>query len=153
ALLVIAIPLNPPASFATGALSFVADAMSIGALGLVAGVWLATRPARAEATPPLPSTLLGYSAPSPLVWTPDLLVFWPGLMSPDSLEQWRQVLQGEINNEHPAFHTLTIWLITRVWFSPAAVALTQILALALMFGLVIRELERWSLSRWARIAV
>src|SRR5262245_20986603 len=50
ALLVVAIPLNPPASFATGALSFVADAMSIGALVFVVGVWLATRPARAQAT-------------------------------------------------------------------------------------------------------
>lgn len=68
------------------------------------------------------------------VWTIYLLTFYPALMSPDSIRQWKQARTMELNDVHPAFHTLTIWAITRLWPSPAAVALFQIVALALVSG-------------------
>ncbi len=74
-----------------------------------------------------------------LVWTITLLVLWPGLMSPDSIDQWGQVLRGSYDDLHPAIHTMTNWLITRLWLSPAAIALAQIVALASVAG--------WGLSR------
>ena len=39
---------------------------------------------------------------------------WPGGVSYDASNQWRQAHSGELNNWHPVFHTLLIWLVTRV---------------------------------------
>jgi hypothetical protein len=94
-----------------------------------------------------------YALPCVAIWSLYLLSYFPGIMSPDSLEQWKQLLAFKFVDVHPAFHTLTNWAITRVWFSPAAIALTQILALAIVFALTMRELERMNVPRWVRIAI
>ena len=46
-----------------------------------------------------------------------LAACWPGGVSYDASNQWRQAHCGEFNNWHPVFHTLLIWLVTRVWDS------------------------------------
>ncbi|MGB9754843.1 DUF6020 family protein [Roseiflexus castenholzii] len=74
-------------------------------------------------------------------------------MSYDSVDQWGQLLRGKYNDVHPAFHTWTMWLITRVWLSPAAVALAQIGALALVCGLTVRELALLGVSRWVQVVL
>ncbi|MFL5357137.1 DUF6020 family protein [Archangium sp.] len=84
------------------------------------------------------------------VWSLYLLSFWPGFMTSDSMSQWAQMTRGPLVNIHPPYHTLTNWLITRPWESPAAVVLVQILALALAFGQALRELSRWGVPRWMR---
>jgi hypothetical protein len=106
----------------------------------------------APAAPPPKLCWLPYALPCVAVWSLYLLAFWPGLMSPDSLFQWEQMTRWEFVNSHPVFHTLLNWLITRVWLSPAAVALVQIMALAVVFGLVLCELRAWGVPRWARVA-
>ncbi len=55
-----------------------------------------------------------------------LLMFYPGVSTYDSIFQWDQVFRFHINNWHPAYHTILIWLISRLWFSPAAMSLFQI---------------------------
>lgn len=75
-----------------------------------------------------------YALPLAGIWSLYLLAFWPGLMSADSLVQWQQVLSGRFDDWHPAFHTMTIWAVTRAWFSPAAVAVVQILAMSAVAG-------------------
>jgi len=72
-----------------------------------------------------------YSIPSLLTGFIYLLTFWPGVMNIDSLVQWAQVLSGHFSDTHPVFHTFTMWLITRIWLSPAAVAMAQILAFSI----------------------
>ncbi|MCS6841214.1 MAG: DUF6020 family protein [Roseiflexus sp.] len=89
-----------------------------------------------------------YTLPCLITWSLSLLVFYPGLMSTDSVDQWGQMLRGRYHDYHPAFHSLTMWLITRVWLSPAAVALAQIGALALACGLILRELALLGVNRW-----
>jgi hypothetical protein len=74
-------------------------------------------------------------------------------MSPDSIAQWDQVLKTSFSNNYPAFHTLTNWLITRIWLSPALIAFVQIVALACVFSLTIHELELWGLGRGIRALV
>jgi len=69
-----------------------------------------------------------------LIWSIYWLAFYPALMSPDAIWQWKQMTVMELNDVHPALHTLTIWLFTRLWFSPASVALFQITALSLVSG-------------------
>lgn len=74
---------------------------------------------------------LRFALPMILVWGIFLLTFWPGMMSRDSFDQWQQVVTGRFTDGHPAFHTMLIWLITRVWNSPSAVAIVQIMFLSL----------------------
>ncbi|MBT8203696.1 MAG: hypothetical protein HKN74_14405 [Acidimicrobiia bacterium] len=84
-----------------------------------------------------------------------LFVWWlgwfPAFLSPDSLDQLTQADTGEFTNGHPAFHTILIWAITRVWDSPGAVSLVQIVALAGVLGLVARRLVELGTSLWAAV--
>ncbi|MEI8314971.1 MAG: DUF6020 family protein, partial [Verrucomicrobiota bacterium] len=136
-------------------LAFVASTISIGYLLLLITGWLATRPVpdHQEQQPSVIFCWIAYALPCALIWTAYLLAFWPGIMSSDSVDQWGQMLTGHFNNNHPAFHTLTNWLFTRVWLSPAAVAMAQILALASVFGLTMRELALWGVPRNIRIVI
>ncbi|MGI9649148.1 MAG: hypothetical protein ACR2OI_11560 [Acidimicrobiia bacterium] len=73
-----------------------------------------------------------------------LVIWWlgwfPAFLSPDSIDQLEQVESGEFSNGHPAIHTIAIWTITRVWDHPGAVTLIQIVAIALLLGVVARRL-------------
>jgi hypothetical protein len=48
------------------------------------------------------------------------LAFFPGVMSYDSVSQWDQLSTFKITDLHPAFHTILMWMLTRVWseFNP-----------------------------------
>lgn len=63
-----------------------------------------------------------YVLPCIGIWMFYLLAFYPGLMSPDSFAQWSEASSLKLYDNHPAFHTTFIWLITKIWYSPAAVA-------------------------------
>ncbi len=82
-----------------------------------------------------------FALPMIFIWLIYLLAFWPGMMSADSLDQWRQVLSGQYYDHHPAFHTFTIWLLTRIALTPAVVALAQVIALGLVAGLILAYFE------------
>ena len=131
-------------------LFWLADWVSLSALALaVTAAAVAWRPARAASV----VALHWYAAPCLVVWSVSLLAFWPGIMSADSVDQWGQMLSGQYSDIHPAAHTLTIWLVTRVWLSPAAYALAQIGALAFTFALAMRELALAGVSRRAQMAL
>ncbi|MFM8320037.1 MAG: hypothetical protein ACKOC5_03895 [Chloroflexota bacterium] len=92
-----------------------------------------------------------YMLPLLAAWTIFLMTFWPGAMTPDSVDQWGQMQTMQINDSHPAIHTLSIWLITRLWESPAAVALVQIIALSAVvaWGVSLLNSPRLFLPGWA----
>ncbi len=75
-----------------------------------------------------------------------LLVWWlgwfPGFLSSDSIDQLRQADSFEIKNVHPAFHTLTLWAVTRVWDNAGAVTLAQVVALTGLLALTAYRLTR-----------
>ena len=98
---------------------------------------------------PLQFSWFLYTLPMVAVWGIYLLTFFPGMMSPDSNDQWRQIISGHFNDTHPVFHTLSMWLVTRVWLSPAAVVISQILFLSLTVAWGIRLLEEHDLPAWA----
>jgi hypothetical protein len=75
-----------------------------------------------------------YALPCLLTWSIYWIVFYPALMSYDSINQWGQIISGHFTDLHPAILTMLMWLITRVWFSPAAIVAVQILALSLTVG-------------------
>jgi hypothetical protein len=90
---------------------------------------------------------LGYALPLLAAGGTYLAIFWPALMSNDSLGQWSQVVTGHYSDLAPAFHTMTNWLITRIWLSPAAVALAQLLALSLVVAWSLKRLRQWGMPR------
>lgn len=55
---------------------------------------------------------------------------WPGGVSYDASNQWRQALSGEYNNWHPVFHTLMIRLVTRFTKNYTLLIILQIIAAA-----------------------
>jgi hypothetical protein len=89
-----------------------------------------------------------YAIPIALVWGIYLLAFFPGMMSADSMVQWEQVLTGHFVDHHPAFHTFLLWLLTRIYLSPAIIAVAQIIALAFVAGLWFAFFEGLGIRRW-----
>jgi hypothetical protein len=88
----------------------------------------------------LPAGLLALCA---LTWSLGWLARYPGVMSPDSLDQWQQLISGRYNDWHPVASTLFMKFAASVWPSPAAVVLLQlVLMLALVaavLGLAVRR--------------
>ncbi len=73
-----------------------------------------------------------------------LLVWWagwfPAIMSSDSTDQWGQVLAFSFQNVHPITDTAFLWVVSLVWASPGAVALVQVVLMALLLAVVARRL-------------
>ena len=80
-------------------------------------------------------------------WLLYLAAFYPGLMTSDSLDQWNQLRSFAFHNHHPAIHTLTNWLITRIWLSPAAIAVVQIVSLGAVYALALQLCCRYGVQR------
>ncbi|NPV75382.1 MAG: hypothetical protein HPY59_03300 [Anaerolineae bacterium] len=129
--------------------SILLTGVSLSSLVFAALVGLAATPPRRKPAAGLKRVWLALALPMWAGWSVYLLTFWPAIMSPDSTNQWGQVLTGKFFDYHPIAHTLTLWLITRLWLSPAAVALAQILALSLVIAAGLGMLERYGLPRWA----
>jgi len=84
-----------------------------------------------------------------------LFIWWlgwyPAFLSGDSLDQLRQIETGNFFNGHPAFHTITMWAITRVWDNAGAISLVQIVVLALLLGLIARRLRELGIPMWLAV--
>jgi hypothetical protein len=84
-----------------------------------------------------------------------LFIWWlgwfPAFITGDSLDQLGQVGTGEFSNGHPAFHTITMWFITRVWDNAGAISLVQIVVLALLLGLIAKRLRELGLPLWLAV--
>jgi hypothetical protein len=87
-----------------------------------------------------------YAIPMILVWAVYLLTFWPGFMSPDSLMQWGEVQSGQFSDAHPALHSMFIWLLSRLWNTPAMLVIFHILLLSLLTAWGLGELQKRGVS-------
>ncbi|REG08721.1 hypothetical protein DFR64_2096 [Pelolinea submarina] len=65
-----------------------------------------------------------------------LLTFWPGMMTNDSINQWKEVVTGNYTDLNPILHTLLLSGLVKIAYSPAVVAIFQIAVfyLVLVFG-------------------
>ncbi|MDP2624097.1 MAG: hypothetical protein Q8Q29_09890 [Actinomycetota bacterium] len=81
-----------------------------------------------------------------------LFVWWvswyPGMLSGDSLHQLAAVESGDFTNEVPAIHSIIIWLVTRVWDSPAAVSLVQVAAMVALLASYLRRARGAGIPGW-----
>ncbi|MDP1510163.1 DUF6020 family protein [Paenibacillus sp. CMAA1739] len=88
-----------------------------------------------------------FLVPIIISWSIYFLSYYPGLMSGDSLDQWRQLSTFEFGDAHPIYDTLFKLLITKIWYSPAAIVLAQMMFLlsALLYGF--RSLLKFEVNR------
>ena len=94
----------------------------------------------------VPSWIL-YSLPMIAVWLFFLLIFYPGFVTDDAFYQWRQTVSGQYNDWHPIFYALMIGLISKIYFSPASMVITQVLMVSFAVAWGLSELERMRVSK------
>ncbi|MEW6347422.1 MAG: hypothetical protein AB1646_00040 [Thermodesulfobacteriota bacterium] len=90
-----------------------------------------------------------YALPCLVVWTAYLLAFWPGILNADSCVQWEEVVTRDFHDWHPPFQTLTNWVLSRFWFSPGCIALSQIVLLSFAIAWGLAKLRTHGLPAWA----
>ncbi|SNZ04612.1 hypothetical protein SAMN05421503_0706 [Terribacillus aidingensis] len=97
-------------------------------------------------------TIVWYMLPMIFVWMFYLLAFFPGNMSPDSLNHWRQVENMEFNNWHPFAYTMVILALTQIWDSPAVIVIFQMLLLSFVYAYGLYSFRQYGLGKkiaWA----
>lgn len=126
-----------------------AATLSAAVILLAASLWLGTHSLKTDALQTRkPILWMLYALPMALVWFVNLLVYWPGFLSPDSVYQLEQIVNGQLYDWHPAFHTMLLWLLTRISFTPAPVAMVHILSLAGVMGWGLSVIESKGAPRW-----
>lgn len=127
----------------------------LGAFALsLAFMWLGTRQSLlAPGSPggrPLWQDVLQYGAPLLLTGTFALLLFFPGPMTSDSLDQWHQAGTGQFVDAHPLLYSLVMVAARSFSAGPAAVAMLQLVLLTAACAWLIAALQRaTSAPRWA----
>ena len=116
-------------------LLFACHVAILGLLVFITSVWLTTRTFLSRRSGKLTRwSCLAYALPCAMVYSLYLYALWPGIMTFDSGVQWNQVVNFRFSNANPFFHTLNIWLMTRIWNSPAVLAIAQVLGISLLIG-------------------
>ena len=91
---------------------------------------------------------LWFAIPSIVIYGGVLAAYWPAQMSPDSIEQWRQIVTGEYADAHPLMSTLLYKLAFLVYPAPQAAALLQIFAYSAVTWFFLREMMAWGVPRY-----
>lgn len=73
---------------------------------------------------------------------------YPGGVNYDVANQWQQAHSGEFNNWHPVFHTLLLWLVSRVRDSYPFVVAVQIVVFSLALSYLTHVLHRSGVPAW-----
>ncbi len=87
----------------------------------------------------------------PIIWSIYLLAYWPAIMTFDSIDQWDQAMRFTFNDWHPVVSTLVIWLTTRIWASPASVAIFQILFFSTVVAFTLQSFQALGVPKWLLI--
>jgi hypothetical protein len=128
-------------------------------LGLEAAGWCAWRLLRAAGREPVEPgpvlapwswrAYLAFLLSAWAVWAVWLGAFWPSSMCVDAWEAWDEMLKGRLMDLHPPFFTLTMWGLTRLWFTPSVVSLAQMAALGAACAAGFTLLVRAHVPCWA----
>lgn len=86
--------------------------------------------------------ILIYSVPCIVIFSLYLIAFFPGVMTADSMSQWKQIVTHNFDDWHPFAHTFFNMIMLKIWHSPASIALGQILILSFVFAYGMYSLER-----------
>lgn len=88
-----------------------------------------------------------YFTPMYVLYCLYLLSYYPAIMSYDSIDQWKQADSFVLNDWHPVFHTLFVYIIKQLNNTPAAVAFIQIITLSAAISLLLMQLEKSGVKR------
>jgi len=76
------------------------------------------------------------------------LAYWPGFFSPDSVDQYKQVLSGKYDDWHPVIHTLLIFGIPHYIFGEAyMIIFCQIVVFSLAISYLFLTLYEFKISK------
>lgn len=75
-----------------------------------------------------------------------LFTFWPGILTNDSMNQWREAVSGNYSDLNPLLHTLLVSGLEKIAHSPAAVAIFQIIVFYLTLAYGLGSLRRRGVS-------
>jgi hypothetical protein len=132
------------------AASWLADITLLLALGVaVTGAIERWRRRRATAEGPAKSGVLYFAAFPMVVWTSLVVVFWPGMMNPDSVVQWRQLENGLLQDWHPYPVNVAWGLLQKIVDLPTLPILLVAGSVALLVGYVADRSLRTGAPRWA----
>lgn len=84
-----------------------------------------------------------YTIPVLIVFSITLLAYWPGILVSDSMYQWNQAQTGEFSDWHPAYNTIYISLLIKIWNHPGFVLFVQCLILSLCVAFIMTRLEKY----------
>lgn len=87
--------------------------------------------------------ILLYTLPVLIIFTIVLLAYWPGILVSDSMVQWHQAQTGDFTDWHPAYNTIYISLLTKIWNNPGFVLFVQCLILSLSVAFILTRLEKY----------
>jgi hypothetical protein len=114
------------------------------ALLILLGTW---QPVKRQGKASARGAWLWYMLPMVLLWGFTLLVFWPGIMSGDSITLWNQNLVGEYSDWQSAFYALVLAGLMKIWYSPAFIAILQILSFSFLVAWGLKTLQEEGVSK------
>lgn len=117
--------------------------ISLSFLFFILNIYFVSRPIKTIEPKPLSRFWFLNALPMVLVWSIILLTLYPAIMTPDSFDQWNQALTGNINDWHPAIYALIMRACVLAGLPPAALALAQLVVLALVIASGIDLLRRF----------
>ncbi len=83
-----------------------------------------------------------------------LVILFCGMFStPDTDNQWQQVLSSRFDDWHPVLHTLSIWIFAQIIESQLFVGLVQCGIFACLCGWLCRTLQCYNYKQWVIITV
>lgn len=88
------------------------------------------------------------ATPSIIIFGVSLATYWPAQMSPDSIEQWRQIVGGHYADAHPVLSTALYKLAYIVYPAPQSAVIFQLLAFSLVTWFFLREMLAWGVPRY-----
>ncbi len=93
--------------------------------------------------------LLLFSLPIFIIFFIVLLAYYPGILVSDGIYQWHQAQTGIINDWHPAYNTIYILLLSKIWNNPFFVLVIQCLILSFSIGLFLYKLNKYyDVNKW-----
>lgn len=76
-----------------------------------------------------------------LLLTVSLLSLYPGIITIDGSNQWKQVESNNIQTNHPFFSTFFWWLLAKLWHSPTVLVVFQIILLSIIWTFICSQLN------------
>jgi hypothetical protein len=140
--------LNFPAGWTGNLVSRLLTGFLIGFMVLAFGLFLTLEdPESRKSVNRKKGAWLLYALPMIGVWVLFLLIFFPGLINQDSILQWQQVLTGQYTDHHPLLYTLLIAFVSRIYYSPASVVISQIVMVSFALAWGFGELDHMGVPR------